>query len=226
VAHCAIHEWRCLLSTGKTVAMAMFDLLAAFDLVEADLLVEKLLIYGAEEATCQRLKSYMTGRIQLVQVGNYKSEERSVLLGLPQGGGLSPLLFVLFTSDMPDACNQAWLVMYADDTNCFVVGDTAEETKRKLEAAAEQIVSYMEENKRSPNASKDEYMLFGRRPGRKHYSEGRAGGGVRVSLLGLTINKTINWEHHLLKVEQPDQTLRGHSWGFWILLPLWIRFGR
>jgi hypothetical protein len=74
-AHCAIHEWRSLLSTGKTVAMAMFDLSAAFDLVEADLLVEKLRIYGAEEMTCQWLKSYMTGQIQLVQVGNYKSEE-------------------------------------------------------------------------------------------------------------------------------------------------------
>jgi hypothetical protein len=99
VAHCAIHEWRSLLSTGKTVAMAMFDLSAAFDLVEADLLVAKLRIYGAEEVTRQWLKSNMTGRIQLVQVGNYKSVECFVLLRLPQGGGLSPLLFVLFTSD-------------------------------------------------------------------------------------------------------------------------------
>jgi predicted RNase H-like HicB family nuclease len=74
------------------------------------------------------------------------------------------LLFVLFTSNMPDACS-AFLIMYADDTNCFVAGDTADDAKKKLEIAALQIVAYMEENKICPNAAKTEYMLFGRRHG-------------------------------------------------------------
>jgi predicted RNase H-like HicB family nuclease len=102
------------------------------------------------------VRSYMTGRLQLVRVGNCKSEEKQVKYGVPQGSGLSPLLFVLFTSDMPDACS-AFLIMYADNTNCFVVGDTADDAKKKLKIAALQIVAYMEENKMSPNAAKTEY---------------------------------------------------------------------
>jgi hypothetical protein len=47
---------------------------------------------------------------------------------------------------MPDACS-TFLIMYADDTNYFVVGDTADDAKKKLEIAALQIVAYMEENK-------------------------------------------------------------------------------
>jgi hypothetical protein len=104
---------------------------------------------------------------------------------------------------MPDARNQAWLVMYADDTNCFVVGDTAEESKRKLEAAAEKIVCYMEENKMSPNASMTDYMLFGRRQGGNIIVRGeQVAESECMSLLGLTNNKAINWEHHLLKMER------------------------
>jgi hypothetical protein len=57
------------------VAIAMFDLSAAFDLIKAELLVQKLWIYGAEEAICMRVRSYMTDRLQLVHAGNCKFEE-------------------------------------------------------------------------------------------------------------------------------------------------------
>lgn len=145
----------------------------------------------------------MSDRVQLLQVGNSKSEESAVLFGVPQGGCLSPLLFVLFTSDMPDACSLAWLIMYADDTNCFTVGKNAEEAKEKLERAAEQIVCYMEENKMSPNAAKTEYMLFGRRQGGAISVRGEeVKESHSMALLGLTINKAINWDHHLLKMER------------------------
>jgi hypothetical protein len=210
-AHCAIHEWRSLLSQGKSVAMAMFDLCATFDLVEAELLVQKLRIYGAEEVTCMWVRSYMTDRLQLVQVGNCKSEEKQVKYGVPQVSGLSPLLFVLFRSDMPDACS-AFLIMYADNTNCFVVGDTANDAKKKLEIVVLQTVAYMEENKMSPNAAKTEYMLFGRH----HGGEINAGGELvkeseSLFLLGLTMNKSISWEHHLRRVEKE---LSSQMWAF------------
>jgi hypothetical protein len=138
-----------------------------------------------------------------VQVGDCKSGKEKVLYGVPQGSGLSPLLFVLFTSDMPDACNLGWLIMYADDTNCFVVGENAEDAKTKLELAAEQIVEYMEENKMTPNAAKTEYMLFGRHHGGYITVRGEnVQESDSLSLLGLTINKAITWEHHLLKLER------------------------
>jgi hypothetical protein len=75
---------------------------AAFDLVDESLLVEKLRKYGANDRTCQWLKSYLTGRMQLVQVGMDMMELILNPYGVPQGGGLSPILFVIFTADMPE----------------------------------------------------------------------------------------------------------------------------
>jgi hypothetical protein len=52
---------------------------------------------------------------------------------------LSPPCFVL-------SFRGPWLVMYADDTSCKTVGETVEESKKKLEIAAQEIMKYMEEN--------------------------------------------------------------------------------
>jgi hypothetical protein len=49
--------------------------------------VEKLRIYGAEQATCQWIISYMLGRFQLVQVGEACSQERNLYTEFPRGVG-------------------------------------------------------------------------------------------------------------------------------------------
>jgi hypothetical protein len=65
---------------------------------------------------------------------------------------------------MPEAVS-AKLVMYADDTSCYAVGETVEDSKNKLEIAAQEIIKYIEENYMHLNASKTEYILFGRNGG-------------------------------------------------------------
>jgi hypothetical protein len=92
---------------------------------------------------------------------------------------------------MPAACS-AFLIMYADNTNCFVVEDRAD--NEKLEIVAFQIVSCMEENKMSTNTAKTEYMLFGWRQGREINVSGElVKESKSLSLLSLTINKPISF---------------------------------
>jgi hypothetical protein len=145
----------------------------------------------------------MLGRFQLVQVGEACSQERNIVHRVPEGSGLSPLLFICFTADMPEAVVSATLVMYADDTSCYTVGKTVEESKNKLEIAAQEIMNYMEENHMHLNASKTEYMLF----------ERNGGGSIKVGLalvkesrtlrlLGLTINKMLTWDDHITELER------------------------
>jgi hypothetical protein len=153
----------------------------------------------------------MSGRLQLVQVGEACSQERNLLHRVPQGSGLSPLLFICFSADKPEAVS-ATLVMYADDTSCYTVGETVEESKKKLEVADQEIMKYMEENYMHLNASTTEYLLFGR----------NRGGSIKVGsvlvqesrtlrLLGLTINKMLTWDDQL-------HTKEGVAWpGAWLL---------
>jgi hypothetical protein len=71
-----------LRADGKCVASLLFDLSAVFDIVNSELMVEIIRIYGADPKTCSWLSSYMTGRFQMVQVGEEISTKTCIRIGL------------------------------------------------------------------------------------------------------------------------------------------------
>jgi hypothetical protein len=89
------------------VGCPLFDLLAAFDLLDADILARKLEIYGATETTVAWVRNYLTGRSQMVEYGGHYSQIKDVMVGSPQPSVLSPLLYIIQTSDSPDAIKRA-----------------------------------------------------------------------------------------------------------------------
>jgi hypothetical protein len=140
----------------------LFDLSSAFDLVDAGLLVEKLLIYGADcdDRTCIWVISYMLGRMPAVQVGKEVTSMTLFPCGVPQGSLATALLFVIFTADMPDSCKIASLVLDADDTTGLVVGDKVKDVYQGLEASPAEVLRYMLQNKLSLNEKKTQLLVF------------------------------------------------------------------
>ena len=69
-------------------------------------------------------------------------------------GVLSPLIFILFVSDLQD-----WLIhlkapTYPDDTPTETTGKTAEETMKKMEEDAQLVLEYVALNGLVANAKK------------------------------------------------------------------------
>ena len=61
------------------------------------------------------LKSYLSDRTFYVQERNEKSELCKIAAGVPQGSVLGPVLYTLFTADIP-VCENVQMGTYADDT--------------------------------------------------------------------------------------------------------------
>jgi hypothetical protein len=148
----------------------------------------------------------MSRRRQLVQIGQSRSSLH------PQGGTLSPLLFVVFTADMPEAVRGAVLVLYADNTTGMVWADTKEEVYQKMEYMAEETLDYMDCNKLAPNAGKTQLMVPRAWQGRTQTNyvwRSTVQESSQVTFLGLELNRGLNRSDHVVKVEGEMATRTG-----------------
>ena len=68
------------------------DLSKAYDYVNRDLIIAKLEAYGIGEKNLRHLQNYLSQRQQKVKVGSSLSEWFEIILGVPEGSVLEPIL--------------------------------------------------------------------------------------------------------------------------------------
>ena len=64
------------------------------------------------------LRAYLTKWVQCVSVNGTISDFLTVMLGVPQGSILGPLLFLIFVNDIPAFSKFTTLFLFANDVKC------------------------------------------------------------------------------------------------------------
>ena len=95
-------QWVEAFEDDKLSAVVMLDLSAAFDVVDHEILIQKLEIYGFEECCISWFQSYLTNRSQQVYVEGSLSDPLLLEAGVPQGSILGPILYILYTNDLAE----------------------------------------------------------------------------------------------------------------------------
>ena len=109
--------WRIALDRDEIVGTVLIDLSKAFDSIDYDMLLTELEAYGVRGIEKSWFVNYLSGRRQRVVVVNGAMSNWSKMVkGVPQGSILGPLLFMIFTNDMPPAVKHCSVNLYADDT--------------------------------------------------------------------------------------------------------------
>ena len=91
----------CMYNNNHTPLAISMDLSKAFDTIDHDILLYKLLHYGFSDTELQWFRSYLHNRKQFVSLGNTSSNYMNITTGVPQGSILGPLLFLIYVNDLP-----------------------------------------------------------------------------------------------------------------------------
>jgi retron-type reverse transcriptase len=91
------------------------------------------------------LKSYLHNRHFRVKVGNDYSELTSIHAGIPQGSVLGPLLYLLYTADLPTS-PRYFIATFADDTSIFTTDSDPAVASHLLQTDLLEIQHWLDNN--------------------------------------------------------------------------------
>ena len=100
------------------------------------------------------------GREQYVHVNGQDSDRLTLKYCVPQGSILGPILFILYTNDLPNINKLAKFIFFADDANIIITGKDPNEIKEQINELLKSINFWVTTNGLKLNLSKTKYMIF------------------------------------------------------------------
>ena len=187
------------------------DLSKAFDLVDHAILLEKLEFYGIRGTAQQWFKTYLSNRLQRVEISGKQgyaiSQWETVKTGVPQGSVLGPLLFLIYINDLPRDSEGVCITLFADDTSIVVNEANQGKIKEKINETIDNLNSWFYANKLYLNIEKTNIMQF-----TKHKLDELDNMEITLNthtinnvsdlnFLGLIVDGRLNWSEHIKKLE-------------------------
>ena len=193
------------LDNGNCVILVLLDLSAAFDTVNHDLLLSRLeKRFGITGTVLDWFKSYLCCRTQFVNINQSHSTKRDLLVGVPQGSVLGPLLYLLYTAPISDviASRQLNYHLYADDTQLYLAFKTDDVNLAidRVVSCVSEISCWMERNDLKLNPDKTEILLIHSRfregPALDHmqFGDERISISDKVTSLGVIVDKHMTFD--------------------------------
>ena len=189
------------LEANKSVDIIYLDFCKAFDKVDHEVLLEKLINIGISGRALRWIGQFLIGRKQAVVVDGATSSFSDVGSGVPQGSVIGPLLFLIHVSDIDFKLQHSEAASFADDTRLIKSVGTADDCTN-FQADLDSIYEWAESNKMTFNTSKFVHIHYPH-PRAQVTSNYQTPGGEPIELkdstkdLGIIMNKDCRFSEHI-----------------------------
>ena len=99
-----LHHWHAAIDKGQSVRTVFVDFAKAFDHVDHNVLVAKLVELGLPDVIVLWICAFLRDRRQRVKIGDVLSDWLHLAAGMPQGSYLGPLTFVILIYALQPGC--------------------------------------------------------------------------------------------------------------------------
>lgn len=188
------------LEAKKVCSTVFLDVAQAFDKVWHEGLIYKLKTMLPKQFS-DILESYLTNRVFRVRQEDAYSQIKKIKAGVPQGSVLGPILYLLYTCDIPELKDNT-IATFADDTAVMATGSTHEEAAEKVQRAINRIYGWTKKWRVRLNESKSVHVNFtNKRPNYIpiYINNVAIPHENTAKYLGMTLDAKLRWKAHVKK---------------------------
>jgi len=204
--------------------IVLVDLSAAYDTVWHRGLTLKLLKTIPSRQIVRVIMSMISQRRFHVHIGGKKSRCRTLINGVPQGSVIAPLLFNIYTHDLPPTVSKKYV--YADDLALKSTHKDFPEIEEDLSKDVDSLRSYFTNWRLKLNTGKTVSSVFHLANRKANYELNVTTNGEKLRFernpvyLGVTLDRTLSFNQHLTNVSSKItkrcnllRRLAGNRWG-------------
>lgn len=183
----------------KKYCSAIFlDVAQAFDKVWHNGLIYKIQSKLPREFH-QLLKSYLSVRRFKVRYKSHTTNERDIKAGVPQGSVLGPMLYLLYTSDLPES-QRVLTSTFADDTAILSAHSDPVVASNILQDHLNEVENWLKKWKIKVNENKSVHVTFTLNKGTCPpilLNKVTVPQADNVKYLGVHIDRRLTWKKHI-----------------------------
>ena len=155
-----IDQWMASIDKGDTVGALFIDFRKAFDLVDHNILINKLSAYKFNNMSLKWFTSYLESRQQAIDSGLGFSSFSTIKSGVPQASILGTTLFLLFINDLPLMLKYCFSDLFADDLTIHTSSPDISVINSEIQTDLGRTKTWGKQNRMTIHCIKTKYMLL------------------------------------------------------------------
>jgi hypothetical protein len=196
--HRVVHRINDAFERKEYCSAAFLDISQAFDKVWHPGLLYKLR-QSLPHNYFLLLQSYLHQRHFFVRLASAQPTLYPIHAGVPQGSVLGPLLYLLYTADLPTSPTTT-IATFADDTAILATDSDPTAASRKLQSHLLALQLWLQKWRMQANPHKSVHITFTTRSGMcppVHLNAVHLPCADHVKYLGFHLDRRLTWRHHI-----------------------------